>query len=54
MGLTDDSLINRPILASIHTEAFRHNLNRVRELAPESKICLLSRLDLMAMVLKQL
>ena len=38
MGLTDDSLINRPILASIHTEAFRHNLNRVRELAPESKI----------------
>lgn len=31
-------LINRPILASIRTEAFRHNLNRVRELAPESKI----------------
>jgi alanine racemase len=38
MGVTDDSLINRPILASIHTEAFRHNLTRVRELAPESKI----------------
>lgn len=33
-----NSLINRPILASIHTEAFRHNLSRVRELAPESKI----------------
>jgi len=31
-------LINRPILASIRTSAFRHNLNRVRELAPESKI----------------
>ena len=31
-------LINRPILASIHTEALNHNLNRVRELAPESKI----------------
>lgn len=31
-------LINRPILASIDTEAFRHNLNRIRELAPESKI----------------
>ncbi|QWE21597.1 alanine racemase [Polynucleobacter sp. AP-Kolm-20A-A1] len=30
--------MNRPILASIHTEAFRHNLNRVRELAPQSKI----------------
>ena len=31
-------LINRPILASIRTSAFRHNLNRVRELVPESKI----------------
>ncbi|QWE13557.1 alanine racemase [Polynucleobacter sp. AP-Titi-500A-B4] len=30
--------MNRPILASIHTQAFQHNLNRVRELAPESKI----------------
>jgi len=38
MGVTDNSLINRPIFASIHTEAFRHNLSRVRELAPESKI----------------
>ena len=38
MGVSTASLINRPILASIHTEAFRHNLNRVRELAPESKI----------------
>lgn len=33
-----NGLINRPILASIHTEAFQHNLNRVRDLAPESKI----------------
>lgn len=33
-----NDLINRPILASIHTSAFRHNLNRVRELAPNSKI----------------
>lgn len=31
-------LINRPILATIHTEAFHHNLSRIRELAPESKI----------------
>ena len=38
MGGSANSLINRPILASIHTEAFQHNLNRVRELAPESKI----------------
>jgi alanine racemase len=30
--------INRPILATIHTEAFHHNLSRIRELAPESKI----------------
>ncbi len=38
MGLAANHLINRPILASIDTEAFRHNLNRIRELAPESKI----------------
>ena len=38
MGGSANSLINRPILASIHTQAFQHNLNRVRELAPESKI----------------
>ena len=38
MGASAIGLINRPILASIHTDAFRHNLNRVRELAPESKI----------------
>ncbi len=38
MGASANGLINRPILASIHTEAFQHNLNRVRELAPESKI----------------
>lgn len=38
MDSTANRLINRPILASIHTEAFRHNLNRIRELAPESKI----------------
>ena len=31
-------LINRPILATIHTDAFRHNLSRIRELAPDSKI----------------
>ena len=38
MNLSANSLINRPILASIRTEAFRHNLSRVRELAPESKV----------------
>jgi alanine racemase len=38
MGASANHLINRPILASIHTQAFQHNLNRVRELAPESKI----------------
>ena len=38
MGATANHLINRPILASIHTQAFQHNLSRVRELAPESKI----------------
>jgi alanine racemase len=32
------SIMNRPILASIHIEAFRHNLARVRALAPEAKI----------------
>lgn len=30
--------INRPISAVIDTKAFRHNLNRIRELAPESKV----------------
>ncbi|WP_114639701.1 alanine racemase [Polynucleobacter necessarius] len=30
--------MHRPILASIYSQAFQHNLNRVRELAPESKI----------------
>lgn len=30
--------INRPILASIDVNAFSHNLSRVRDLAPESKI----------------
>ena len=38
MGESANGLINRPILASIHTSAFQHNLSRVRELAPESKI----------------
>ena len=38
MGDSANGLINRPILASIHTAAFQHNLNRVRALAPESKI----------------
>lgn len=38
MGTTANHLIHRPILASIHTEAFRHNLQRIRELAPESKV----------------
>jgi len=38
MGDSANGLINRPILASIDTAAFQHNLNRVRELAPESKI----------------
>ena len=38
MSASVNSLINRPILASIHSHAFQHNLNRVRELAPESKI----------------
>jgi alanine racemase len=33
-----NSLINRPIVASIHPKAFRHNLSRVRDLAPEAKI----------------
>ena len=38
MGSQANSMINRPILATIHTQAFQHNLNRVRELAPDSKI----------------
>ncbi len=38
MSTSANRLINRPILASIDTGAFRHNLNRIRELAPESKI----------------
>ena len=38
MGTSANRLINRPILATIHTDAFRHNLSRIRELAPESKI----------------
>ena len=38
MSESANGLINRPISASIHTAAFQHNLNRVRELAPESKI----------------
>lgn len=38
MSLPVNRLINRPILATIHTDAFRHNLGRIRELAPQSKI----------------
>lgn len=38
MGSSANRLNNRPILASIHTDAFRHNLGRIRELAPHSKI----------------
>ena len=38
MGASANSLIHRPILASINTQAFQHNLSRVRELAPASKI----------------
>ena len=38
MSSSSNRLINRPILATIHTDAFRHNLGRIRELAPESKI----------------
>jgi alanine racemase len=38
MSLSANRLINRPILATIHTEAFHYNLSRIRELAPESKI----------------
>jgi alanine racemase len=38
MSLSVNRLINRPILATIHTDAFRHNLGRIRELAPQSKI----------------
>lgn len=38
MSTLVNRLINRPIIATIHTDAFRHNLGRIRELAPESKI----------------
>jgi alanine racemase len=38
MSTSNNRLINRPVLATIHTDAFRHNLSRIRELAPESKI----------------
>ena len=38
MSLSANRIINRPIVATIHTDAFRHNLGRIRELAPESKI----------------
>jgi alanine racemase len=38
MSSSVNCLIKRPILATIHTDAFRHNLGRIRELAPESKI----------------
>jgi alanine racemase len=38
MGSAASRSINRPILATIHTDAFRHNLSRIRELAPASKI----------------
>ena len=38
MGQLANRFINRPIVATIHTDAFRHNLGRIRELAPESKI----------------
>jgi len=38
MSLSVNRLINRPISATIHTDAFRHNLGRIRELAPQSKI----------------
>jgi alanine racemase len=38
MSTSNNRLINRPVLATIHTDAFRHNLSRIRDLAPESKI----------------
>lgn len=38
MSLPVNRFVNRPILATIHTDAFRHNLGRIRELAPQSKI----------------
>jgi alanine racemase len=38
MSLSANRFISRPIVATIHTDAFRHNLGRIRELAPESKI----------------
>ena len=38
MGSSADSLMTRPILAAIDTAAFEHNLAKIRDLAPESKI----------------
>jgi alanine racemase len=38
MSQSANRIISRPIVATIHTDAFRHNLGRIRELAPESKI----------------
>jgi alanine racemase len=38
MSQSANRFISRPIVATIHTDAFRHNLGRIRELAPESKI----------------
>jgi alanine racemase len=38
MSQSANRFISRPIVATIHTDAFRHNLGRIREFAPESKI----------------
>jgi alanine racemase len=38
MGTSANRLASRPVIATIHTAAFRHNLGRIRELAPASKI----------------
>jgi len=38
MGSSANSLMTRPILAAIDTAAFEHNLAKIRDLAPESKI----------------
>lgn len=38
MSTPANRLASRPVIATIHTAAFRHNLGRIRELAPESKI----------------
>ena len=38
MGSSANSLMTRPILATIDTAAFEHNLAKIRGLAPESKI----------------